>query len=134
MKSQNEQEIQEEEEQEREEETLAPPTPSHDKEHILSPNLQFGPLSLKETKAVAQVTSEYAHFWNHIKFKNGWAVPFFTRDEVEEILVQAAEIVVRIRSHIDKHQNPNDGMIMRMVDGSARDLLFQWDMSEYHPQ
>lgn len=75
-----------------------------------------------------QVKNSYGSFWSHIKFRKGWDAPLFARAEVEDLLTQAAEVVVRIRRHVDRHR---DGMKLRAVGGMATEFLFT---VEDHPQ
>eukprot|EP01006_Ploeotia_vitrea_P053402 TRINITY_DN67784_c3_g16_i1.p1 TRINITY_DN67784_c3_g16~~TRINITY_DN67784_c3_g16_i1.p1 ORF type:complete len:697 (-),score=82.20 TRINITY_DN67784_c3_g16_i1:187-2277(-) len=81
------------------------------------------PLTSEEKRAVMEVVEAYKQFWNHIKFRKGWAQPPIRQDTVEDLLTKAAEFVVRIRKHLD---SKTDGVTLRLRDGSAQDFL--WDI------
>jgi len=74
-----------------------------------------------------KLIESYNSFWENIRFKKGWEKPTFYPEDVKEQLENAAEIVVRIRSALDKKRAPPT---VRVIDGSAKEFL--WSISN-HP-
>jgi len=88
--------------------------------------LQFNNFTSKQIHDKHQVKNAYLDFWNNIKFKKGWENPNLTlTNQLEKLLDRAAEIVVRIRTALDSE---NSLIKLRMIDGSARELL--WTLNE----
>jgi hypothetical protein len=77
-------------------------------------------LTSDQVAGAYRVFEGYLGFWEHIKFKKGWAVPPFTRDQVEDVLREAAGIVVRIQTVLDQR---NPGIKIRMLGGQAREYM-----------
>jgi hypothetical protein len=67
------------------------------------------------------IVSSYECFFGHISFRKGWRKVPFTRCEVHDDFVAAAQIVARARLEILNVRNP--GLKIRQVEGSARDWL-----------
>jgi hypothetical protein len=78
-------------------------------------------LSSEDKKKVIEVKEAYNSFWDHIKFKRGWAKPLFSKEEVDDLLTEAAEIVVKIRNQLDKE---NPCFKLRMLEGNVREYLW----------
>eukprot|EP01012_Entosiphon_sulcatum_P054981 TRINITY_DN762_c0_g3_i1.p1 TRINITY_DN762_c0_g3~~TRINITY_DN762_c0_g3_i1.p1 ORF type:complete len:726 (-),score=198.76 TRINITY_DN762_c0_g3_i1:281-2458(-) len=91
--------------------------------------MEWEPLTAQGKQDVINVVEAYGHFWSNIKFTKGWATPPFKREEVEDLLHQAAEYVVRIRNHLDAK---DASMKMRVRDGSAQEYFWgiDWDPAE----
>ena len=77
-------------------------------------------LTSADEQQIDKIIDAYQAFWDHIRFRKGWAKPAFTYEDVEIPMGIAAEYVVRIRRELDKR---NPGMKMRMVDGNAQTYL-----------
>eukprot|EP00759_Apiculatamorpha_spiralis_P011278 PhF_6_TR18679/c0_g1_i2/m.27303 len=69
---------------------------------------------------IDRVMDAYGQYWDHIRFRKGWAKPAFEPNDVKEHFEEAAEYVVRIRRHLD---TVNPGMKMRMLDGTVQTWL-----------
>lgn len=102
-------------------------TSHHHIDRIDHHHQHVAPLSEKQLRARAAVVLAYADWWNHLKFKKGWATPLFTFNEVKPLLDRAAEIVVRIRAVLDA---TDPSFKVRMVDGAAREYF--WTLTR-HP-
>eukprot|EP00760_Papus_ankaliazontas_P015262 PhM_4_TR16436/c0_g1_i1/m.24882 len=77
-------------------------------------------LQERDNHAVLKIVDAYSRFWDHIRFRKGWAVPPFQLKEVISMLQESAEYVVRIRRYLDE---THPGMKMRQPDGQAQDAL-----------
>eukprot|EP01124_Arcella_intermedia_P034984 TRINITY_DN8803_c0_g2_i1.p1 TRINITY_DN8803_c0_g2~~TRINITY_DN8803_c0_g2_i1.p1 ORF type:complete len:562 (-),score=159.03 TRINITY_DN8803_c0_g2_i1:96-1781(-) len=77
-----------------------------------------------KTKAY-MVKDAYSSFWDNIKFKRGWAKPLFSKEEVDHLLEEAADIVVEIRNGLDL-KDPS--FKLRMLEGNGREFL--WNVLE----
>lgn len=86
--------------------------------------MELEPLTAQGKQDLINVIEAYGHFWNNIKFNKGWATPPFKREEVEDLLHQAAEYVVRIRNHLD---SKDPSVKMRVRDGSAQEYFWGID-------
>ncbi len=67
----------------------------------------LSPITSDQKRKIYELRAAYADFWNNRKFKKGWAKPLFDYGQVEELLDEAAEIVVRIREHLDEVSLPH---------------------------
>eukprot|EP00296_Roombia_truncata_P007548 JP445989.1.p1 GENE.JP445989.1~~JP445989.1.p1 ORF type:complete len:623 (-),score=66.96 JP445989.1:370-2238(-) len=74
--------------------------------------------------AATQVLDAYNDFFNHIKFRKGWAVAPFKQSHVQPLLEEAAEYVAEIRAKLDA---ANPEFKMRLVDGAAKEFLWSVD-------
>ena len=84
-------------------------------------------LSNADELKIDKLVDAYKGYWEHIRFRKGWAVPAFSFEDVEIPMGIAAEYVVRIRNELDKK---NPGMKMRLVDGNAQTYLQNVTKSE----
>jgi len=78
-------------------------------------------------RMVLDIQHSYESFWDHIRFKRGWAVPPFSRQESLPLLHRSATIAAAVRMHLDKI---NPGFKIRLTDGIARE--FFWTI-QYDP-
>lgn len=69
---------------------------------------------------VDHVFEAYMNFFEHVRFRNGWATPPFTRDDVSPIFREAADVTVRIRNFLDVK---NPATKLRKADGEAQAFL-----------
>ncbi|KNH03962.1 BAG domain containing protein [Perkinsela sp. CCAP 1560/4] len=67
-----------------------------------------------------KIIDAYRAYWEHIRFRKGWAKPAFLYEDVRIPMDIAAEYVVQIRKILDKR---SPGMKMRMIDGNAQQYL-----------
>jgi len=79
-------------------------------------------LTTEHMEMCKAVVRSYGTYWDHIRFRKGWATPAFQPRDVEKHFQESAEYVVRIRRHLD---SVNPGMKMRMLDGTAQTYLQQ---------
>eukprot|EP01059_Diplonema_ambulator_P032024 TRINITY_DN6077_c0_g1_i1.p1 TRINITY_DN6077_c0_g1~~TRINITY_DN6077_c0_g1_i1.p1 ORF type:complete len:476 (+),score=136.92 TRINITY_DN6077_c0_g1_i1:53-1480(+) len=56
-------------------------------------------------KASTDILNSYLEYWNHIRFRQGWAKPQFTSDEVKGLLEDAAEHAAAIYEELDKESS-----------------------------
>lgn len=56
----------------------------------------------------ARVREAYGDFWQHIKFRKGWAKPPFPQERADPFLREAAGLVVCIRSLLDRRSAAGD--------------------------
>jgi len=82
---------------------------------------EIEPLTSEDKQKILAVKNAYSSFWDHIKFKKGWAKPCISKEEVDHLLNEAAKIVVRIRKEMDK-EDPT--FKLRMLEGNAREYLW----------
>jgi hypothetical protein len=82
-------------------------------------------LSEAERENIRRVHAAYHNYFTHISFRNGWSKPSFTKEEVDELFQDAANIVVRVRSHLDRQAG--DNMKLRLLDGEAQKFLHSKD-------
>mmetsp|Transcript_8440 Transcript_8440/g.12752 ORF Transcript_8440/g.12752 Transcript_8440/m.12752 type:complete len:211 (-) Transcript_8440:15-647(-) len=82
-----------------------------------SPFLEFS--DADEAKK-QKIVHAYQAYWEHIRFRKGWAKPAFEYEDVKIPMDIAAEYVVQIRKLLDQK---NPGMKMRMIDGNAQQYL-----------
>ena len=68
-----------------------------------------------------RISEAYLKYFDHIRFRNGWAKPAFTKDEVQHLFDEAAYFVARIRQYLDK-QSSGEARL-RQVDGEAQKYL-----------
>jgi HSP20 family molecular chaperone IbpA len=99
---------------------------------IMTTQFKVEPLTKEQQASALAVREAYGSFWNNVTFTKQWDLFPFTRDEVEDLLTMASEIVVRIRSHLDA-RSVNLGPKLRMLDGCAREFFFAYD-ERNHPQ
>lgn len=98
-------------------------------------HIDASPLNSKKIHEKHQLKEAYSDFWNNnIKFKKGWESPAIEYKEVQDLLDEAADIAIRIRSSLDdKDSSFKLRMVMRsflhfliiQIDGSARELLWE---------
>ncbi len=115
----------------------------------MEPPTEFLKLSASQLRAKMHVKNEYHDFFNNIAFKKGkldkissmiflintffmtcslgWAKPRFTHDEVDELFDLASEIVVRLRTDVDK---ANPRWKLRLTIGGAKEYLWQVEKIE----
>lgn len=65
---------------------------------IKSVHINDGPLSSTQLNQKRELVAKYRSFWDKAKYNKGWSKPLFERHEVDDLLDEAAEIVVRIRN------------------------------------
>jgi hypothetical protein len=99
-------------------------------------------LTKKQRIAVYEQIDAYDSFWDHIKFRKGWAEvctatvtcvtgqPFFTKEEASVALAKVAEIVVRIRTELDAHEG---GLKLRQLEGTTKEYLWQMQEEKRRP-
>ncbi|KAL6074879.1 hypothetical protein QOT17_003954 [Balamuthia mandrillaris] len=90
--------------------------------------MKLEPLTSEQERKKRETKEAYESFWNHLKFSKGWAKPPCPLSEVEDLLDRVAEIVVRVRCHLDEEQ---PGFKLRMLSGRTGEYL--WTL-ERHPQ
>eukprot|EP01124_Arcella_intermedia_P034985 TRINITY_DN8803_c0_g3_i1.p1 TRINITY_DN8803_c0_g3~~TRINITY_DN8803_c0_g3_i1.p1 ORF type:complete len:389 (-),score=121.06 TRINITY_DN8803_c0_g3_i1:59-1225(-) len=83
---------------------------------------------MSKSDKVYMVKDAYSAFWDNIKFKRGWEKPLFSKEEVDHLLEEAADIVVEIRNGLDQ-KDPS--FKLRMLEGNGREFL--WSVQE-HPR
>jgi hypothetical protein len=98
---------------------LSAPSPSVGVERALSMGIQRRSMS-SDAHQVDRVFDAYMSFFDHIRFRNGWATPPFAKDDVRPLFREAAAVVVRIRNFLDS-QNPSTKL--RKADGEAQTFL-----------
>ncbi len=64
-------------------------------------DIDSAPLSSKQITDKHKIKDAYADYWNHIKFQRGWEQPAVQLKEVQNLLDEAADICIRIRSALD---------------------------------
>eukprot|EP01012_Entosiphon_sulcatum_P048311 TRINITY_DN667_c1_g3_i1.p1 TRINITY_DN667_c1_g3~~TRINITY_DN667_c1_g3_i1.p1 ORF type:complete len:653 (-),score=104.42 TRINITY_DN667_c1_g3_i1:9-1967(-) len=99
---------------------VAPETPTQ--HHVAA----SPPLSLKDRADILSLVEAYGWFWRNLRFHPELAQRAFSKEEVEPLLTEAAEYVVRIRKELDER---SPGVKLRLRDGSAQQFLWhQADM------
>lgn len=78
------------------------------------------PLDGNLCSAIERVEGAYLGYFDHIRFRNKWAEPQFSKMSVRPMFQEAAEYVIRIRQYLDVH---NSEAKLRMVDGNAQQFL-----------
>lgn len=94
--------------------------------------MELRPLTPKQQRDVLNVKSAIESFWDNIKFRKEWEKPLFSKEEVQPLIQEASEIVVRIRSDMDE-KDPS--FKLRLLDGNAREYL--WGLTsnpKKHPE
>ncbi len=79
-----------------------------------------GPASKVQDDA-KRIADAYNKYFDHIRFRNGWAEPQFTRHEVKDLFDEAAYIVARIRQYLDGKAKGEARL--RQLDGEAQKFL-----------
>jgi hypothetical protein len=69
---------------------------------------------------VDKVTEAYNSYFDHIRFRKGWAKPTVDKQRAQAPFREAAEYVVRIRKHLDQQRNEP---VLRVRDGNAQAFL-----------
>lgn len=77
-------------------------------------------LTYQQKAEASQLKESYCNFWKSAKFTRGWAQPLFSREEVEHLLDEVAEIVVRIKSKV-KGTNPS----ITLMEGNGLEYLWR---------
>eukprot|EP01060_Flectonema_neradi_P016156 TRINITY_DN2274_c0_g1_i1.p1 TRINITY_DN2274_c0_g1~~TRINITY_DN2274_c0_g1_i1.p1 ORF type:complete len:476 (+),score=83.46 TRINITY_DN2274_c0_g1_i1:51-1478(+) len=72
---------------------------------------------LVDESKVAQIRESYLGYWNHIRFRKGWATPAFKLEDVDEELWEAAEHSAAILEHISS--DGEQRLFQRGGDSSA---------------
>jgi len=84
-------------------------------------NVYLQPLHSEQIRNIIALKNTYGEFWENVRFTKGWASPICEKDEVMHLLESAAEIVVRVRTHLD-FINPEPKF--RILDGNAKEYLW----------
>ena len=74
-------------------------------------------LSSKELDDVSRLHSQYLTYFDHIRFRKGWAEPAFQTEDVTELFREAADYTVRIRKLLDERTVEAK---LRSLDGQAQ--------------
>lgn len=77
-----------------------------------------------DAEKAEHVSEAFLSFFEHIRFRNGWAQPPFKKEDVAPLFREAADVVVRIRNFLD-FNNPSTKL--RKVDGDAQSFLHSSD-------
>lgn len=112
----------------------APQQPPH---QSLSTSTTFDPAKLSmgvqrrsmssDARQVDHVFDAYMGFFEHIRFRNGWATPPFSRDTVSPLFREAAAVTVRIRNFLDTQDSSTK---LRKADGEAQTFLHSKEAQE----
>eukprot|EP00659_Diplonema_papillatum_P018249 gene18249-28123_t len=70
--------------------------------------------------AAAEIVESYKEYWQHIRFKKGWATPPFSLESVEPLLKEAAKHTAHIMAALNKSQ---DGHSLRKRGGESNMFL-----------
>ena len=80
-----------------------------------------------EQYGVIPIFDAYCEYFNHIRFRNGWAKPAFSKAFVTPSFRDAAECVFLIRKFLDemnaKSRKGEGPSVLRMLDGNAQTFL-----------
>lgn len=69
---------------------------------------------------VDRLEQAYLNFFNHVRYRNGWESPPFSKEEVMPLLEDAARLVTEVRAHLDRLQPSTK---LRCIDGEAQKFL-----------
>lgn len=69
---------------------------------------------------VDRLEQAYLNFFNHVRYRNGWESPPFSKEEVLPLLEDAARLVTEVRAHLDRLQPSTK---LRCIDGEAQKFL-----------
>jgi HSP20 family protein len=90
----------------------------------MEPPSDFRKLRSSQLRDKLHIKKDYHDFLNNIAFRKGWSAPKFSHKDVDVLFDQAGEIVVRIRSEIDR-LNPR--WKLRLTIGGAKEYLWAID-------
>jgi len=86
----------------------------------------FQKLSDFEKYDVKRILDAYNVYFDHIRFRRGWAEPKYHQYAIQSTFYEAAEIVLRVRNALDKRlrdTDPKAGPTLRQLCGTSQTFL-----------
>ena len=107
--------------QDQQQQQQARPTLKH---HGAAQLHRFDPIvPQRDDPSIVPIVDAYCEYFNHVRFRNKWAAPAFSKAFVSAPFRDSAECVFLMRKFLDEVARKSAGQTLRMLDGNAQTFL-----------